>query len=441
MGLGLHGGGLASARYCAEHGAQVTVTDLKSESELASSIKQLNGLPIRFVLGEHREEDFKNCDLVVKNPAIPRTASLLQLASTIETDISIFLQSHTGPVIAVTGSKGKSTTASAIHWGLKKRYPQALLGGNITTSPLSFPAGHEGAPVVLELSSFQLGDLLLTSSWQNGWRFSPDIAVLTNIMQDHQDYYPDMQRYIDDKLLICTNQKSDSYLIIPHTDGDNKQFAQNAGGNVTSLSEIQDQAEQLLPPTPEYKGPQINLLVAAIVLQKFGMEPATIQKALTDFRGIPHRMEHIGSFNGLSIINDTAATIPPAVATTVQSLNSDVFLIAGGADKNLDIEPFIEIHRHCKKIFFLDGSASERIMKLYAAKKMPYQGPFSSLEVAFSAAAIQALANDSAATIVLSPGAASFNMFKNEFDRGEQFRKIAKAWLAKNLKNQTADIQ
>ncbi|MDR3200153.1 MAG: UDP-N-acetylmuramoyl-L-alanine--D-glutamate ligase, partial [Spirochaetales bacterium] len=136
MGLGLNGGGLESARFFAQNGARVTVTDLRGEDILAPSLKELEGLPIRYVLGRHEEADFEDAGIVIKNPAVRPDSPYLALARRVETDMSVFLSLCRGPVLAVTGSKGKSSTASALHYGLQKSFPGSRLGGNITTSPL-----------------------------------------------------------------------------------------------------------------------------------------------------------------------------------------------------------------------------------------------------------------------------------------------------------------
>ena len=213
MGLGLHGGGAAAARFCAERGAKVTVTDLQREEKLAGSIETLSDLPIRFVLGRHEPEDFTGADIVVKNPAVPRNARYLAMAERVETDISLFLRECAVPIIAVTGTKGKSTTVSAIHYGLTRAGYRSHLGGNITISPLTFldevngesdaapgPADAGGRRVVvLEVSSFQLGDLLLTPHPD---LFKPRVSVITNIFEDHQDYYGSMEAYVAAKRII-----------------------------------------------------------------------------------------------------------------------------------------------------------------------------------------------------------------------------------------------
>jgi len=159
MGLGRHGGGVASAAFFASRGARVTVTDLRTSVELSGSMQKLEPYHIRYVLGEHRNHDFVDADLIIKNPAVPSHSPYLALGRRrgipIETDVSIFLRCSTNPVLAVTGTKGKSTVASAIHHGLARDFPQARLGGNITVSPLIFLSGVRAYPdalVVLEFS-------------------------------------------------------------------------------------------------------------------------------------------------------------------------------------------------------------------------------------------------------------------------------------------------
>ncbi|HWP67739.1 MAG TPA: Mur ligase family protein, partial [Rectinemataceae bacterium] len=197
MGLGLHGGGLESARFFCDKGAIVTVTDLRDETTLKPSIEALEGRALRYVLGKHEIEDFRTADIVIKNPAVRRTSPYLAAAKAIETDVSVFLRYSKSPIVAVTGSKGKSSTASAIHHGFRHSGTDSLLGGNITVSPLSF-LDETGAdrPVVLELSSWQLADM------RGLGVLKPKVAVLTAIMPDHMNYYSSMEEYVADKRLI-----------------------------------------------------------------------------------------------------------------------------------------------------------------------------------------------------------------------------------------------
>ena len=167
MGLGLNGGGEACVRFFLKHGANVLATDMKTEEQLLPTIKKLSEDPeldtsrLTYRLGEHLIEDFENADCVIKNPGVKIEGNkYLAAARAIETDISIFLHFTKAPVIAVTGSKGKSSTVSAAYYGLNKAGFTAFLGGNITVSPLTFlEKTNENTPVVLELSSWQLADL------------------------------------------------------------------------------------------------------------------------------------------------------------------------------------------------------------------------------------------------------------------------------------------
>jgi UDP-N-acetylmuramoylalanine--D-glutamate ligase len=208
MGLGIHGGGLASARFFARRGARVTVTDLRSARILEPAMAQLSEFPVRYVLERHEEADFANADLVIKNPAVAPTSPFLQKAREngvpIETDLSVFFSLARNPVIAVTGSKGKSTTASAIAFGLSQVNPETRLGGNITVSPLSFlDELSPDAPVVLELSSWQLGDL------RGKGILKPAVSAFTVILPDHMDKYAGMTEYVADKKALFEEQEKD----------------------------------------------------------------------------------------------------------------------------------------------------------------------------------------------------------------------------------------
>ena len=224
MGLGVNGGGLATALFFARRGAAVTVTDLRGPEALAPSIAALADLPVRFVLGRHDEVDFASADLVIKNPAVRADSPFLAAARArgvpVETDLSVFLSMVRNPVIAVTGTKGKSTTASAIHHVLHRVAPGARLGGNITVSPLDFiDALGPADPVVLELSSWQLGDLAGRGVLR------PLVSVLTVLLPDHLDRYPGMDAYVEDKKAIFREQEPGQHAVLNHDDPRQAGFA------------------------------------------------------------------------------------------------------------------------------------------------------------------------------------------------------------------------
>ena len=231
MGLGLNGGGEACVRFFLRHGANVLATDMKTAEQLAPTIQKLSSDPeldtsrLFYRLGEHKLEDFQNADCVIKNPGVKIEGNkYLAAAKNIETDISIFLHFTKAPVIAVTGSKGKSSTVSAISYGLNNAGFTAFLGGNITVSPLTFlEKTTEKTPVVLELSSWQLADL------RGRKALKPKICIITKIVPDHQNWYHAMEPYVADKRLIYADQTSSDYSIFDF-EGDEPGTGPECGG-------------------------------------------------------------------------------------------------------------------------------------------------------------------------------------------------------------------
>lgn len=449
MGLGSHGGGAATAKYCVEHGARVTVTDLRPEERLADSLEQLEGLPIRYTLGTHREEEFRRADLVVKNPAVPRRSPYLAAARRIETDISIFLSGHPGPVYAITGTKGKSTTATALHHILTGAHPDARLGGNITVSPLEFADSLTGTePIVLELSSFQLGDLLLTGTVaERGFpRFN--VSVITNILRDHQDYYGSMDAYARDKRLVFRAQQAGGWVVLSNDDGYSRSFAPPFPDRVARLTagELTQQTDagfragagiarirhhrhadtvELVPAAVPLIGAhqRTDVLFAAVAATLTGIGTDEVRARVQSFAGIPHRLELVRSVGGVDFYNDSAATIAEATLAALDGFDRPIHLIAGGSDKGLPVDPFAEIARAAATVHLLEGTASRRIADLLRRSDLPFTGPHGSLDGALRSARAAASPGE---VVILSPGCASFGMFRNEFDRGDQFRELVR---------------
>ncbi|MDR1626391.1 MAG: UDP-N-acetylmuramoyl-L-alanine--D-glutamate ligase, partial [Spirochaetia bacterium] len=440
MGLGLNGGGLESARFFARSGAQVTVTDLRGEGVLAPSIKELEGLPVRYVLGGHESGDFRNADIVIKNPAVRPDSPYLAQARRIETDMSVFLSLCPGPVLAVTGSKGKSSTSSALHFGLQALYPGACLGGNITRSPLSFLDGlRPEDPVVLELSSWQLGDI------KGKGLLKPKVAIITNILPDHMDRYGGMEPYVADKKVIYENQDPCCHTLYLYGDPWGEPFARETPGTPLAFSRTPLPPEvpgawlengegfarlenhrglRILPRELRLAGShqKINLLAAGLALRLFGLDAGLIQERLGRFPGIEHRLELCGEKAGVRFYNDSTATIPEALCAAVQSFPGlPLSLIAGGTDKELDFGVFAGAAGIPKSIYLLEGSATPKLQNLLRGLNIAYNGPYSSLEKALADAAEAA---PPGGVVVFSPGCTSYGMFLNEFDRGHRFKEM-----------------
>lgn len=438
MGLGLTGGGTASAKFFASRGAEVTVTDLRSGEILKPSIDLLSGYKIRYVLGRHDLSDFENADIVIKNPAVSADSPYLKKAKRIETDISVFLSSFKGNIIAVTGSKGKSTTVSALYYGMKKFKEEIFLGGNITISPLSFTEKLTSSSlVILELSSWQLADI------RGRNLLSPSVAVITNIMREHQNKYKNMEDYVNDKKIIYSGQNKNQFTLCNHDDPYGKGFYKETPGEGIWLSEnplpeeknaawlegtkgyikYNGTTEEIMPEKlriPGYHNRK-NILTAAAVMYLYGFKSSSIKEALKDFPGIPHRLEFVREKEGRKFYNDTAATIPQAAEAAVKSFDDPVILIAGGTDKNLNFEGFEKTASKVKKLFLLEGNGTDKMIEVLNKNSCRFSGPYKSLEKALDEAYSSSERGD---IIMLSPGCASFNMFSNEFDRGNQFKKL-----------------
>ena len=487
MGLGLNGGGEACVRFLQKAGAKLTVTDMKSEKDLEptlNSLKQDLGddfSNINFVLGKHEISDFENADCVIKNPGVKYDGNkFLEAAKAIETDLSLFLQFTKSPIIAITGSKGKSSTVSAIYYGLKEAGFDAFLGGNITVSPLTFlEQTSESTPVVLELSSWQLADL------RGRGLLRPNITLITKIVPDHQNWYGSMENYVADKKLIYADQIPGQWTICgtdswgdifasetkgnvlrystnPQTQGElplggwldaegrgwislpTKQFP-NFAPNTAGIRQPQQVLDSLLVPGLHSKQ---NALMAAMVLSLIQVPPQKTLNVLSLWPGIPHRLEYFHRWFLLlkdnetqleyRFFNDTAATVPEASVAAAQAFPIPVQLICGGTDKELDFTEFVkQIKAHPPaNIHLLPGSATNKLVPMLVREGIPYRGPYETLGLLLhdlkicleSSASWTARQykdkNPQFYPVVFSPGATSFGLFDNEFHRGEVFKDL-----------------
>ena len=439
MGLGLNGGGLMSAKFFAEYGANVTVTDIKSEEELKPSIQALKDIEnIRFVLGRHDIEDFETADLVIKNPVVKKVGNkYLEKAKWIESDISIFLKLSKAPILAITGTKGKSSTTKALHYGLTSLGYKAFLGGNIGCNPLSFlKETNEKTPIVLELSSWQLRDL------KDCLEFKPHIAIVTPIMKDHQNWYSSMEEYVEDKSIIFQNQTEKDFLILNYDDEWGKKMASKAHSNVFWYSasplpqnlkgcflekdggvfQENENKTSLMASDLKVKGEKsrANLLNASLALFLLGNEPKKIIDVMKNTQTPEHRMEFFfKSRNNVSFYNDSAATIPEATCAAISSFEKPPILITGGTDKDLEFSPLAKELSKVKAIFLLRGSATNKLIPLLNEKDISYFGPYNNLDELLLSLKEKLQDGDE---VVFSPASSSFELFKNEFDRGNSFK-------------------
>jgi UDP-N-acetylmuramoylalanine--D-glutamate ligase len=423
LGLGLLGRGVKDAIFFAEKGANVTVTDLKTKEELKESIDKLKKYNIKYTLGEHKDTDILNADLIIRNAGIPKNSKYLKLAKKnnipIDMDESLFAKYCPCPIIGITGTRGKTTTAYLTYEILKDVFTKKniYIAGNIqgvATLPLLDQVTKNDI-VILELSSWQLQGF-------EAKKISPRISVVTNIYEDHLNSYKNMAEYIKDKITIFKYQKKDDIVILNKKNAQTKKMAKLASSNITWYS------DKDTPPDWQTKlqgkHNQENIAAALAIGKTLGLTNANMKNSIENFKGVPHRQEIVRIINEITFINDTTSTTPIAGQKALESFNNPIILIAGGATKNLDLSDYArDISKKVKAVILLNGTATPELEKdiiKFGGKNLIILKT-DNLEEAIKKAYSISLPRD---YVLLSPGCASFGLFKNEFDRGDQFTKI-----------------
>jgi UDP-N-acetylmuramoylalanine--D-glutamate ligase len=424
MGLGLLGRGLSDTLFLIRCGAEVTVTDLKTAEELAPSVKRLEGLPCRLRLGAHDPDDFINADMILRGAGVPRSSPFLLMAAEhgipVEMDESLFCRHFQGRIIGVTGTRGKTTTTILIHEILSAHRAGVHLSGNVmgrATLPLLETAGPDDT-VVLELSSWQLQGF-------HDAKMSPHAAIFTNIYPDHLDKYADMDEYIEDKKAIYRYQTDGDFCIFNGDQPETARLAEEspAATDFFSVTDVPKDWRLKIPGAHN----RANVAAAVALTRKLLVPEEVIRAAVQSFAGVEHRLQWLGEKHGIAFINDSASTTPVAGCAALDSMpDRRVLLIAGGSDKKLDLRPFARAAAaRCAKIALLQGDATDalarEIMAAGGAEKL--LDSFHDLRSAVEKLVEEAVTGD---VVLLSPGCASFGMFKNEYDRGDQFIGIVK---------------
>jgi UDP-N-acetylmuramoylalanine--D-glutamate ligase len=445
MGLGVHGGGLGVVRFMARNGAEVRVTDLRTADKMQESIDALaaEGIVVTYVLGEHRAEDFEWAEMVVKNPAVPNSSPWLELArrlgKPVEMEMSIFLRICPGPIVAITGTKGKSTTSTWTWEMLRHRRPDALLAGNLRVSALeALPRITAETPVVLELSSFQLEGL-------DEPAISPHIGAVTNLSPDHMDRYSGMDDYGEAKKLIFTHQRAGDWAVLNADHAIVSEWAADAPAGVAWFGLdsaprfpgvfLRDGAltwydaegkSAAIAGTDTIRLPGrhnlINAACAASCAILAGAPLEDVRAGLASFAGVADRLQYLATLGGVRFYNDTTSTTPASTQAALHALEGPIVLIAGGADKKLDFAELAPVvAERTIGVALLNGTATDLMEREFREAGANILGRYDDFEPAIRAA-WDAAPEDG--VVLLSPATASFGMFRNEFDRGERFRDI-----------------
>jgi len=438
MGLGLLGRGIGDAAYIAECGAkEIIVTDLKSAEELASSVESLQDYPnITFVLGEHRLEDFANIDLVLVAAGVPIDSPFLLHAKEhsvpLKQSAALFAELSHVPIIGVTGTRGKSTVTHMIHHVLSVTTGEhVLLGGNIrgVSNLQLLKEVKEDSLCVMELDSWQLQGF--------GWAgISPQVAVFTNFMEDHLNYYEKggrskeeaMDLYFFDKAQIFLHQEESGVLVTTPEVFARAQKLPGSIGQEVILADASVLPEDMLLSMPGEHN-RLNAALAYEALKSVGMTEDEIFAGLASFPGVEGRLQLMATLDGVRVYNDNNATTPQATTAAIKALASEgqnIVLIAGGADKGIDMTALVlAIGAHVKQLVLIPGTGTDALVGELETAGYTQYVVVENLPAAVEEARLAATAPE---VILFSPGYASFSQYRNEYERNDEFVHLIAAY-------------
>ena len=427
MGLGVLGRGIQVTRFLAECGADVTVTDLKDEQSLKNSVKALAKHKINYVLGRHDIKNFENTDLIIKAAGVPFDSKYIEHARTkgipVAMDASLFarLVQNAKPrivIIGITGTRGKSMTTALIYHILKRN--ESKLSGHIY-----FGGNMRNKATLPLLEKIKPGDfaVLELDSWQcQGFgdeKLSPHIAVFTNLMQDHLNYYKQSpKKYLDDKSNIYRFQHKDDVLV--------------TNMELLKILTHKPRGKIILPDEKSFANMKLKILgqhnlenasYAYEATRALGLKDADIRHAIENFHGLEGRLEYLGKKSGIAVINDNNSTTPEATIAGIKAVRNKygkagIILICGGADKSLDLSSLAShIEKLCREVILLPGTGTELLKAYLRADFKEAPSLESAVREAFEA-------GHKGDCLLFSPGFASFGLFANEYDRNDQFWEI-----------------
>jgi len=436
--VGLARTGVAVARFLAERGARVTVTDMHDEEKLSESLEQLADLDIDFELGRHVPHSFLMADLIVVSPGVPMDIKPLSMARSqkrrVVSEVELASWFIEAPMIAITGTNGKTTTTTLTGEIFQACGCATFVGGNIGRPLIELASsGEKVQRVVVELSSFQL---------EGVESFRPAVAVLLNLTEDHLDRYESFQQYVDAKLRIFENQTAEDFAVLNIDDPLVAACAGKLKARIFPMSRHQELAEGI-----SYRDGFITFSHAGKVL-RFGTAGFRLKgvhnldnimaslaaalllrcegdcafQAVSSFKGLPHRMEFVEEIGGVSWYEDSKGTNVGSVVKSLESFDSGITLIAGGKDKGGSYQPLAPLVSARVSHLILIGEARARINEAL--------GSLTDTHLADSLEEAVELASNLTApggTVLFSPACSSFDMFKDYEERAERFKALVRA--------------
>lgn len=456
MGLGLHGGGVATAVWLFAEGAVVRATDKRTAEVLQPSLAALKKFSIAYTLGAHKKEDFLAADIVVVNPGVPRESEYIALAKKagkrIENDTSLFFQYDPHVKIAITGTRGKTTTTLFVADLLKKKYPLTLPSGNTPKNALLKEYTRikgKDVPVVAELSSWQL-EYLPTA------KKAPHIALITNLFPDHLNRYRGMNDYANAKAGIFRHQQEGDYLILNKENiwtayflkkkpkglvffVSKKPLTKTENGIYLKGDMLIFQADETIQKLFSIKRFALergihnleNMMGAVLAVKLFDPTISITESDVLRLATPIMRQEVVYKKGNTQIVNDSCATSPDGTIVAVERFAKEgtLLVIVGGTDKSLEYAALARyLRKKMKKehVILLAGSATKKLQAGF--------GPFQpdvheNLIECVREAALRMQKIKGKKTLLFSPGAASFEKFLHEFDRGEKFNALVKKYF------------
>lgn len=444
MGLGRFGGGVGVTRWLADVGARVTVTDLKPAERLKASVEEIAGSGVTLRLGGHDERDFHQADLIVASPAVPDDSPFLQVARSagvpVTTEINLFVERCPARCVGVTGSVGKSTITAMVGHVLRETMSdgRVWVGGNIGRSLLEeLPDITAADIVVLELSSFQLQHTPAV-------RWSPHVAVITNITPNHLDRHGTFDAYLAAKLNIVRFQDRGRDVVVIEDADELKRHVGLAVGELAGVwrygldddtpiarmdcASPNDRANRRL----RWSGVNLtvpgrhnrqNAAAALTAVNTFGVLPEEAVAALSTFEGLPHRLQRVAVHDGVTYYNDSKSTTPEAAITAMNAVDSPLLVILGGYDKGIDLSSAARVAAERTRFAACVGQTGATLVAAIRAVGGEAE-VFDDLAAAVAACRQRARPGD---TVLLSPGCASWDMFEDYRARGEAFKRLVGA--------------
>lgn len=409
--LGAGSSGIAAARLLVRLGATVRLLE-RSES-VAASVPTGQGFEVRG--GEHRPEDFQGATLVVLSPGIPRTkvASLLPEGAQVVSELELASWFVSEPIIAVTGTNGKTTTTTLIGRILERNGRSVFVGGNIGTPLSDYVTGEERADLlVLEVSSFQL---------QNSPSFHPHVAVLLNFSANHLDYHETMAEYLDAKLSMFGHMDARDLAVAPLSMKDELE-----GRSFTRANRVYFVASRRFdcPGLPGEHNRE-NMEAAYLVCRHFGLSEDDVRRGIEGFSSLPHRLEAVAEHRDIAFVDDSKSTTTDSMIAALKSQDRPVRLLAGGVFKGGDLAAVLPHIRERVRGIYLFGKSREIFEGAWAGCGLEIHWD-PTLEEAVFRAASEARPGE---CVLLSPATASFDLFANYKERGKVFQRAVREWV------------